>query len=159
MRLSIALVVPLVLLSACVPPSLHQSAPAPDNALACARESLQRLGYAAEPASGGGAFWARRTVDSVWVHRVEHVLNVTLNTKASPALHVRGERVHTKMGGRIDVPGAALREPTSYQRRLEADELLAADVSQVIGECGGSPGGQPRSGVQAASRVASGQQV
>ncbi|HEY0024281.1 MAG TPA: hypothetical protein VGB24_15300 [Longimicrobium sp.] len=156
MRLSIALVVPVVLLSACVPPAVHQSAAAPENALACARESLERLGYAAEPAPGSSAFWARRTVDSVWVHRVEHLVNVTLDKNVSPALHVRGERLYTKSGREVSVPGVTLREPASYQRRLESDEVLATEVSQVIGECGASPGGQPRSGVQHAARVAAG---
>jgi hypothetical protein len=156
MRLSIALVVLVVLVSACLPPSVHESAPAPENALACARESLERLGYAAEPASGSSAFWARRTVDSVWVHRVEHLVNVTLDTKTSPALHVRGERLYTKSGRQIYVPGVPLREPASYQRRLESDELLATEVSRVIGECGGSSREQPRPGVQHAARVAAG---
>jgi hypothetical protein len=155
MRLSVALVVPVVLVSACVPASLHRSAPAPDNALACARESLERLGYAAEPASGSSGFWARRTVDSGWVHRVEHMVRVTLETKASPALHLRGERVHTKPGP-PPLPETPLPAPTIERRRLESDELLATEVSQVIGECGGSPREQPRSGVQHAARVAAG---
>ncbi|HEX8317803.1 hypothetical protein [Longimicrobium sp.] len=157
MRLSTVLVVPVVLVSACVPPSVHQSAPAPENALACARESLGRLGYAAGPASGSSAFRARRTVDSVWVHRVEHVVNVTLDTKASPALHVRGERLYTKSGREIYIPGVPLREPASYQRRLESDELLATEVSRVIGECGGSSREESRSGVRHAARIAAGQ--
>jgi hypothetical protein len=154
MRLSIALVVPVVLVSACVPPSVHQSAPAPENALACARESLERLGYAAEPAPGSSAFSARRTVDSAWVHRVEHLVNVTLAENVSPALHVRGERLYTKSGREVYVPGVQLREPASYQRRLESDEVLATEVSQVIAECGGSSHGESRSGVQHAVRVA-----
>jgi hypothetical protein len=156
MRLSIAVVVPVVLVSACVPPAVHQSAPAPQNALACARASLERLGYAAEPASGSSPFRARRTVDSGWVHRVEHLVNVTLETKASPALHVRGERVHTKPGP-PPLPETPLPAPTIEQRRLESDELLASEVSRVIGECGGSSGGEPRSGIQHAALVAAGQ--
>jgi len=155
MRLSIALVVPVVLLSACVPASLHRSAPAPDGALACARESLERLGYAAEPASGSSAFRARRTVDSAWVHRVDHLVNVTLDKNVSPALHVRGERVYTKSGREVYVPGVELREPASYQRRLESDEVLATEVSRVITECGSSRE-EPRSGVQHTARVAAG---
>lgn len=155
MRLSIALVVPVVLVAACTPPPVHQSAPAPENALACARESLERLGYAAGPASGSSAFRARRTVDSGWVHRVEHRVNVTLETKASPALHVRGERVHTTAGP--PAPETPVRAPTIEQRRLESDELLASEVSRVIGECGGSSGGEPRSGIQHAARIPAGQ--
>jgi hypothetical protein len=156
MRLSIALVVPVVLVAACLPPSVHQTAPAPENALACARESLERLGYAAGPTSGSSAFRARRTVDSGWVHRVEHRVNVTLETKAAPALHVRGERVHTKPGP-PPLPETPLPAPTIEQRRLESDELLATEVSQVISECGGASRGQPPSGVQHAARVAVGQ--
>jgi hypothetical protein len=144
MRVSIALLVPVALLSACVPPAVHQSAPAPENALACARGSLERLGYAAEAASGSGAFSARRTVDSVWVHRVDHLVNVTLDKNVSPALHVRGERVYTKSGREVYVPGVSLREPASYQRRLESDEVLATEVSQVIAECGGASRESPR---------------
>lgn len=154
MRLSIALVVPVVLASACVPPSVHQSAPAPNDALACARESLERMGYAAEPRSGSSAFRARRTVDAAWVHLVEHRVNVTLETQASPALHVRGERLYTKSGA-PPPPGVELREPASYQRRLESDELLAAEISRVISECGGSAHGESRG--QHAPRVAAGQ--
>jgi hypothetical protein len=154
MRLSIALVVPVVLVSACLPRPVHESAPAPENALACARESLERLGYAAEPAAGSSAFSARRTVDSVWVHRVDHLVNVTLDKNVSPALHVRGERVYTKSGREVYVPGVSLREPASYQRRLESDEVLATEVSQVIAECGGSSREESPSGVRHAARVA-----
>lgn len=156
MRLSIVRVVPVVLVSACVPPAVHQSVPAPENALACARESLERLGYAAGHASGSSAFRARRTVDSGWVHRVEHRVNVTLETNASPTLHVRGERVHTTPGPPPS-PETPVRAPIIEQRRLESDELLASEVSRVIGECGGSSGGEPRSGIQHAARIAAGQ--
>jgi hypothetical protein len=156
MRLPIVLVVPVVLASACVPPAVHQSAPAPENALACAHQSLERLGYAAESPSGSSAFWARRTVDSMWVHRVEHLVTVTLDKNVSPALHVRGERLYTKSGREVYVPGVQLREPASYQRRLESDELLATEVSKVIAECGSSRE-ESRSGVQQAIRVAAGQ--
>lgn len=127
------LVVPtLALATACIPASVQQSGPAPANALTCARESLERLGFSSvEMAKGGDSFYARRTADSAWVHRIDHVVNVSTRGNGRPTLHVRGERVHSK-----DVGSAtALREPENYRIRLEADDLLKSEISQVIRDC------------------------
>lgn len=132
------LVIPiLALLGACMPAAVKQSGPAPANALTCAQESLQRLGFSSmDMSKGGDSFYARRTVDSAWVHRIEHVVNVSTRTDGRPTLHVRGERVHNKEGW-PGLPGLILREPESYRMRIEADDLLKSEIAQVIRECSG----------------------
>ncbi len=126
----------LGVLSACVPPSVHQSAPAPEHALSCAQASLERMGFSSQPTSQrGDAVRARRTVDRAWVHHTEHVVEVSMRGNGTPMLYVRGERLYTKQGD-TDMLTSRHPEP-GYQRRLEADELLRREISQVMRECAG----------------------
>jgi len=134
MRITVTrLVIPtLGLLAACVPAAVQQSGPAPTNALTCAQQSLQRLGFASvEMAKDGNSFYARRTADQAWVHRIEHLVTVSTRGDGRPTLHVRGERVHHKEGA----SPTALREPENYRMRIEADDLLKSEISQVMRDC------------------------
>ncbi|HEX8211444.1 MAG TPA: hypothetical protein VF584_14830 [Longimicrobium sp.] len=134
MRIAMSrLVIPsLALLAACVPAAVQQSGPAPENALTCAQQSLQRLGFSSvEMAKDGNSFYARRTADRAWVHRIEHLVNVSTRSNGTTMLHVRGERVYTKSG-----IAPASQAPESYSHRMEADDLLKSEISQVIRECG-----------------------
>jgi hypothetical protein len=134
MRPSVTLLVipTLGLLTACVPAAVQRSAPAPENALSCAQESLRRLGYSdVEMAKSGNGFYARRTADSAAVTRIEHLVNVTTRTNGSPTLQLRGERVFNKEVGLAP----AGQPPADYRVRMEADDLLKSEISQVIRDC------------------------
>ena len=134
MRLSVTrLVIPtLGLLAACVPAPVQRSGPAPENALSCAQESLRRLGYSdVEMSKSGNSFYARRTVDSVWVTKTDHLVNVSTRRNGTTMLHLRGERVYTKEGG-IPLSSQA---PENYSYRLESNDLLESEISQVIRDC------------------------
>ena len=128
------LVIPtLGLLAACVPAAVQRSAPAPENALSCAQESLRRLGYSqVEMSKSGNSFYARRTADSAAVTRIEHLVNVTTRTTGAPILQLRGERLFNKEVG-LARAGEA---PADFRVRMEADDLLKSEISQVIRDCG-----------------------
>ena len=135
MRISVTrLVIPtLGLLAACVPAAVQRSAPAPENALSCAQESLRRLGYSnVEMAKSGNSFYATRTADSAAVTRIEHVVNVSTRTNGPPTLLLRGERLFNKEVG-LARAGEA---PADYRVRMEADDLLKSEITQVIRDCG-----------------------
>jgi hypothetical protein len=135
MRITVSrLVIPtLGLLAACVPSAVERSAPAPENALSCAQESLRRLGYSnVEMAKSGTSFYARRTADSAAVTRVEHLVNVSTRTNGSRTLQLRGERLFNKEVG-LARAGEA---PADYRVRMEADDVLKSEISQVIRDCG-----------------------
>ena len=122
----------LGLLAGCVPAVVQSSAPAPENALSCAQESLRRLGYSGvEMAKIGNSFYARRTADSAAVSRVEHLVNVRTGRNGSATLQVRGERVFNKEIGLAP----AGQPPANYRHRVEANDLLKSEISQVIREC------------------------
>lgn len=134
MRITVTrLVIPtLGLLAACVPAAVQRSAPAPENALSCAQESLLRLGYSnVEMAKSGNSFYARRTADSAAVTRIEHLVNVTTRMNGSRTLQLRGERLFNKEVG-LNLAGQA---PADYRVRMEADDLLKSEISQVIRDC------------------------
>ncbi|HEX8673795.1 MAG TPA: hypothetical protein VF710_18000 [Longimicrobium sp.] len=127
------LVVPtLALLGACLPAPVQTSGPAPENALSCAQESLRRLGYShVEMSKSGNSFYARRTADSAWVSKIDHLVNVSTRRNGTTTLHLNGERVYSKDGGVYSPSGA----PQQYRMRIEADDLLKSEISQVIQDC------------------------
>lgn len=135
MRITVTrLIIPtLGLLAACVPAPVQTSGPAPENALSCAQESLRRLGYShVEMSKSGNSFYARRTTDSVWVTKIDHLVNVSTRRNGTNMLHLRGERVYTKEGG---IPHSS-QAPENYSYRLHSNDLLKSEITQVIRDCG-----------------------
>lgn len=134
MRLSVSRLVlpPLALLAACVPAPVQRSGPAPENALSCAQESLRRLGYSnVEMSKSGNSFYARRTADSAWVTKIDHLVNVSTRRNGTTLLQLRGERVYTKELGVVPASQA----PENYSYRLESNDLLKSEIAQVIRDC------------------------
>ncbi|HLL81967.1 MAG TPA: hypothetical protein VK420_04925, partial [Longimicrobium sp.] len=93
----------------------------------------RRLGYSqVEMSKSGNSFYARRTADSAAVTRIEHLVNVTTRTTGAPILQLRGERLFNKEVG-LARAGEA---PADFRVRMEADDLLKSEISQVIRDCG-----------------------
>ena len=140
MRVRMAGLMMLGLVGACAPTYTRKSGPAPENALSCARASLERMGFALEGGSGD-AFRSRRTANQEWIYRVEHVVRVSTSTRGTPVLKLDAERVEVRdltAQPMQHQAGRTAYEPPMTARRLDPDQTLKGEVEQVILDCGGS---------------------
>lgn len=150
MRLpALTLLVPaLGLMAACAPTNLvRQSTPAPANALACARASLEKMGFTGQLSERGDSYQARRTADRLMMYRVEHVVDVSTRSNGVSRLELSGRRLEQLLSepGASDqhLPQRSINGDTPIPSRLlDPDEALRGEVEQVVRECGVSA--QPR---------------